>query len=92
MLNSLVEMSTCDFDKITGVNFRGAFLINKNFVPFLSHGSKIIMITSELAPLDSLPFTGIYAVTKAALDKYAYSFVQNFNCSEYPYPSCVRER
>lgn len=73
MLNSLVEMSTCDFDKITGVNFRGAFLINKNFVPFLSRGSKIIMITSELAPLDPLPFTGIYAVTKAALDKYAYS-------------------
>jgi short-subunit dehydrogenase len=26
-----------------------------------------------LAPLDPLPFTGIYAVTKSALDKYAYS-------------------
>ena len=31
------------------------------------------MTTSELAPLDPLPFTGIYAVTKAALDRYAYS-------------------
>ena len=31
------------------------------------------MTTSELAPLDPLPFTGIYAVTKSALDKYAYS-------------------
>ena len=30
-------------------------------------------LTSELAPLDPLPFTGIYAVTKSALDKYAYS-------------------
>ena len=31
------------------------------------------MTTSELAPLDPLPFTGLYAVTKGALDKYAYS-------------------
>ena len=31
------------------------------------------MTTSELAPLDPLPFTGIYAVSKSALDKYAYS-------------------
>lgn len=39
----------------------------------LSEGSRILITTSELAPLDPLPFTGIYAVTKAALDKYAYS-------------------
>ena len=32
-----------------------------------------MITTSELAPLDPLPFTGIYAVTKGALDKYAYS-------------------
>ncbi|MGN1096052.1 MAG: SDR family NAD(P)-dependent oxidoreductase, partial [Eubacteriales bacterium] len=36
-------------------------------------GSRIIITTSELAVLDPLPFTGIYAVTKGALDKYAYS-------------------
>ena len=36
-------------------------------------GGRIIITTSELAVLDPLPFTGIYAVTKAALDKYAYS-------------------
>ena len=32
-----------------------------------------MITTSELAPLDPLPFTGVYAVSKAALDKYAYS-------------------
>ena len=32
-----------------------------------------MITTSELAPLDPLPFTGLYAVTKSALDKYAYS-------------------
>ena len=43
------------------------------FLPLLRKDSRILITTSELAPLDPLPFTGIYAVTKAALDKYAYS-------------------
>lgn len=73
MLNSLIEIAEDDFDKIFKINLYGAFYINKTFTPLLSCGSKIIMVTSELAPLDPLPFTGIYAITKSALDKYAYS-------------------
>jgi NAD(P)-dependent dehydrogenase (short-subunit alcohol dehydrogenase family) len=73
MLDSLVEMSDEVFRKIVDVNLRGAFLINKTFLPMLGEGSRILIVTSELATLDPLPFTGIYAVTKAALDKYAYS-------------------
>ena len=73
MLDSLVEMDSVDFQRIFDINLRGAFLLNKTFLPFLSKGSRILITTSELAPLDPLPFTGIYAVTKAALDKYAYS-------------------
>ena len=66
MLDSLAEMDSADFRRIFDINVQGAFLVNKAFIPFLGSGS-------ELAPLDPLPFTGIYAVTKAALDKYAYS-------------------
>ena len=55
------------------VNLHGAFLVNKTFLPLLSRGSRILITTSELAPLDPLPFTGVYAVTKKALDGYAYS-------------------
>ena len=73
MLDSLVEISSNDFDKIIKCNFYGAFLINKTFFPLLNKGSKILITTSELASLDPLPFTGLYAVTKSALDKYAYS-------------------
>lgn len=73
MLDSLVEMSADSFDKIVDVNFRGAFLVNKTFLPLLKKGSRILLTTSELAALDPLPFTGVYAVTKCALDKYAYS-------------------
>lgn len=73
MLDSLVELEDEAFRRIFDVNMRGAFLANKTFLPMLGEGSRIIITTSELAPLDPLPFTGIYTVTKAALDKYAYS-------------------
>ena len=73
MLNSLVEMETKDFQRIFDINFQGVFLINRVFLSLLQKNSRILITTSELAPLDPLPFTGIYAVTKAALDKYAYS-------------------
>ena len=73
MLDSLVEMGEAEFDKIFKINLYGAFYVNKIFLPLLHAGSRILIATSELAPLDPLPFTGIYAVTKGALDKYAYS-------------------
>ncbi len=73
MLDSLVEMDDEAFRRIFDINMRGAFLVNRTFLPLLKSGSRILITTSELAPLDPLPFTGIYAVTKAALDKYAYS-------------------
>lgn len=73
MLDSLVEMTSEDFTRIFAINLFGAFLVNKAFLPLMRKGSRILITTSELAPLDPLPFTGIYAVTKGALDQYAYS-------------------
>lgn len=73
MLDSLAEMEDDAFCRIFDVNLRGVFLVNRTFLPLLKKGSKILITTSELAPLDPLPFTGIYAVSKAALDRYAYS-------------------
>ena len=72
-LNSLAEIESDCFEHAFKVNLFGAFLVNKTFLPLLKSGSRIVITTSELAPLDPLPFTGIYAVTKGALDKYAYS-------------------
>ena len=73
MLDSLVEMEADAFRRILAVNFCGAFLINRAFFSMLTEGSRILITTSELAALDPLPFTGLYAVTKGTLDKYAYS-------------------
>lgn len=72
-LDSLVEISKSAFTRAFEINVYGAFQVNKIFLPLLTKGSKIIITTSELAPLDPLPFTGLYAVTKSALDKYAFS-------------------
>lgn len=72
-LDSLIEVDEKDFENLIKVNFLGAFYINKIFSPLLSNGSRIIITTSELAPLDPLPFTGMYAISKTALDRYAYS-------------------
>lgn len=72
-LNSLVEIENAEFEKVFKVNVFGAYSINRIFLPLLDKGSKIIITTSELAPLAPLPFTGLYAVSKSALDKYAYS-------------------
>lgn len=72
-LNSLVEISEKDFTKIFDVNVFGAYRINKVFTPLIKRNGRIVITTSELAPLDPLPFTGLYAITKSALDKYAFS-------------------
>ena len=73
MLDSLIEMDSEAFERIFKINLGGVYLVNKTFMPLLNSGSRIVITTSELAPLDPLPFTGVYAVSKAALDKYAYS-------------------
>ena len=72
-LNSLVEMSEEEFLRIFQINLFAQYRVNKTFLPLLKEGSRIVITSSELAPLDPLPFTGIYAITKTAVEKYAYS-------------------
>lgn len=78
-LDSLVEISEERFERIFDINLFGLYRINREFLPLLSRGSKIVITSSELAPLDPLPFTGIYAITKAAVEKYAYSLRMEMN-------------
>lgn len=72
-LDSLAEIPPDNFERAFRINLGGAFLINRTFLPLLGQGSRIVTVTSELAVRDPLPFTGLYAVTKTALDKYCYS-------------------
>ena len=72
-MDSLVEMTEKDFAHIFDVNVFGCYRVNEAFLPLLHKGSKVVITSSELAPLDPLPFTGIYGITKSALEKYAFS-------------------
>ena len=72
-LGSLVELRDDELHRMFEVNFFAVCRVNRIFLPLLKAGSRILITTSELAVLDPLPFTGLYAVSKAALDKYAWS-------------------
>ena len=64
-LGSLVEMDEGRFVRIFNVNLFGAYRVNRLALPYFNAGARVVIITSELAPLSPLPFTGLYAVTKA---------------------------
>ena len=70
-LDSVVELDEDAWRRVYDINLTAVWRVNRVFFPLLSDGGRIIIITSELAPLDPLPFTGIYAASKGALDKYA---------------------
>lgn len=72
-LNSLIEISEEDFIKIFDINVFSMYRINKTFLSLLEEKGKVIMVSSELGPLDPLPFTGLYAITKSLVEKYAYA-------------------
>ncbi|MCR5264844.1 MAG: SDR family NAD(P)-dependent oxidoreductase [Clostridiales bacterium] len=72
-LNSLVEMPDGDFVRIFEVNLFSVYRVNRAFMPLIRPGARIIITSSELAPLSPLPFTGIYGITKSAVEKYALS-------------------
>ena len=78
-LDSLVEISEESFVKIFDINLFGVYRINKAFVSMMGEGGRIVITSSELAPLDPLPFTGLYAVTKGAVEKYADSLRMELN-------------
>lgn len=78
-LDSLIEISEEEFIRIFDINLFGIYRINKIFTPMIKSGGRIVITSSELAPLDPLPFTGLYAVTKSAVEKYAYSLRMELN-------------
>ena len=83
-LNSLVEISEEEFIRIFDTNAFGIYRINKTFLPLLKEKGKFIMISSELGPLDPLPFIGIYSISKALIEKYAYSFRMEMQLLDHP--------
>ena len=78
-MDSLIEIEESKLKKIFDVNFFSVYLINKVFLDTLNENAKIIITSSELAPLDPLPFNGIYSLTKNTLENYALSLRHELN-------------
>ena len=71
--DSLVEIEEARMQRIFEINVFGAYRVIKTFLPLMHAGSRTVLVTSELADLDPLPFTGLYGITKSTLDRYAFS-------------------
>ena len=76
---SLVEGDYEKMRRLTEVNLLGAMNVNRALHPLLSAGGRIVIVTSEVAPLDPLPFNGLYSISKTALDAYAQALRQELN-------------
>ena len=72
-MDSFIEIPPETLEKMLEVNLVGVYRVNRAFFGKLEKGGRIIIVASELAPLDPLPFNGIYSMTKRALDGYAHS-------------------
>lgn len=75
-IDNYLEVAEEKLQRIFNVNLLGAMRVNKVFFPLLRENGKIVITTSEVAPLDPLPFNGIYSTTKTALDCYAQALRQ----------------
>lgn len=83
LIDSFIEVNDEALKKIFDVNLFGAINVNKVFLPLLKQKGRIVITSSEVAPLDPLPFNGIYNVTKTALDAYSQALRQELNLLGY---------
>ena len=79
IIDSFIEVNEEELRRIFEVNFLATVNINKVFFDLLKEKGRIIITSSEVAPLDPMPFNGIYNVTKTALDSYSQALRQELN-------------
>lgn len=70
MMESIIEGSAKDLEKIINVNFFGMYYLNKELFPLLHEGSKIINMSSEVARYSPQPFMNYYSMSKKMVDTY----------------------
>lgn len=76
---SLVECDSSAMKKMVDVNLAGTMLVNRVLHACLRETGRILIVTSEVAGFDPMPFNGLYNVTKTALDTYAQALRQELN-------------
>lgn len=79
MMASLVESDYKAMKKLVDINLAGTMLVNRVFHSCLKKNGRIVIVTSEVASFDPMPFNGLYNVTKTALESYAQALRQELN-------------
>lgn len=76
---SLAEDETAVLRRVIEVNLVGTMLTCRILHSRLMPQGRIVILTSEVASFDPLPFNGLYNVSKSALDTYAQALRQELN-------------
>ena len=76
---ALVESTTETLRRVIDVNLVGTMLTCRILHSLLSEKGRVLIVTSEVASFDPLPFNGLYNVSKTALDAYAQALRQELN-------------
>ncbi len=79
LMASLVESEPSDIRRLLDVNLLGTMMSCRYFHPLLKKDGRIVLVTSEVATYDPLPFNGLYNVSKTALESYAQALRQEMN-------------
>ncbi len=78
-MTSLVEDNMDAMKRLIDVNLIGSMQLVRAMHPRLAKDGRIIIITSEVAGFDPMPFNGLYNVSKTALECYAQALRQELN-------------
>lgn len=73
VIGPLVDFTEEMFDKVSDINFKGAFFSVQKALPFLNDGASIILISSTVNG-KGIPNHAAYSATKAAVRSLARSF------------------
>lgn len=76
---SFVESDYTTMEKVIDVNLLGNMLVNRVFHSVLNEKGRVVIVTSEVAFFDPMPFNALYNVSKTALDCYAQGLRQELN-------------
>ncbi|MDX3915284.1 MULTISPECIES: glucose 1-dehydrogenase [Olivibacter] len=69
-LGAIEEASVENFDRVMNINFRGAYFTLSKFIPLLSDGASVVILSSIVASTYK-PNSSIYQASKAALNSIA---------------------
>lgn len=78
-MHAFAEGDAAVADRVISVNLLGAMHTVRAFHSLLAKGGRVVLVTSEVATLEPLPFNGLYSVSKTALECYAQALRQELS-------------